>query len=161
VIRVLGTIAVLSTIGVLGAAGLLVGCGSDDGPVRLTGVPTPTAAEAAACEALVAELPVSLGEGLDRRALDPSVPTAAAWGPAPSVLTCGAPGVATTYRADAMLSVVNEVGWFTEALDGSVRYSTPTRRPQVVVTLPDDVQAFEALVALSEPVLAHTSPTAP
>jgi hypothetical protein len=129
--------------------------------VRLSGVPTPTGADAAACEALVAELPTSLGDGLGRRMVEPPVPTAAAWGAAPAVLTCGAAGVAATYRPDAMLAVVNDVGWFTEQLDGSIRYSTPTRLPQVVLTLPADVQAFEPLVALSGPVLAHTSPTTP
>ena len=154
-------VGAIGLIGLLGTTGPLAGCSDDDGPVEVTGAPSPTGADAASCEALVAALPSSLGDGLDRRTVDPPVPTAAAWGSAPAVLTCGADGVAPTYRPDSMLSVVDDVGWFAEELDDSVRYSTPTRRPQVVLTLPADVPAFEPLVALAEPVLAQTTSTTP
>jgi hypothetical protein len=85
--------------------------------------------------------------------------SAAAFGPAPALLTCGATGAAASYRPDALLSEVDGVGWFVENADGTARYSTPTRTPQVVLTLPDDVQAFEVLVTLAPVVLAHTRST--
>nr|MDT0666211.1 DUF3515 family protein [Micromonospora sp. DSM 115978] len=158
--RAIAAFGVLGLIVVVGTAGLLTGC-SDDGAVMVSDAPTPVGAEAASCEALIADLPVSLGDDLDRRTVEPPVPTAAAWGSAPAVLTCGAEGAAAGYRPDSMLSVVNDVGWFTEQLDGTVRFSTPTRRPQVVLTLPSDIAAFGPLTALSAAVLEHTTSTTP
>ncbi len=154
----------MQSAGVALAAGcalaLLGGCGGE-GPVRLTGVPMPTGAEGAACAALTADLPASLGTGLGRRALDPPTPFGAAWGAAPAILTCGVAGTAAAYRPDAELAVVDEVGWFAERSGDAVHYSTPTRRPQVVLTLPADVQAFDVLVTLAPAVRRHTSPTTP
>jgi hypothetical protein len=136
----------------------LAGCGGED-PVRVTGVPTPTGAQRAACDALLASLPASLGAGLARRQVSPADAAAAAYGSAPAVLTCGASGVARTYRPTAMLSDVEGVGWFAEEMGDTVRYSTPTRTPQVVLTLPADIQAFEVLVALGPAVRTQTRST--
>lgn len=136
----------------------LVGC-SGPGPVDIAGAPTLTGTELAACTALTADLPDSLGDGLARRELASPLPGAAAFGDPPVVVTCGAEGVAAGYQPDALLSEVDGVGWFAEQLDDRVRYSTPTRRPQVVLTLPADRQAFEVLVALASPVREHTAST--
>lgn len=137
---------------------LLTGCGGP-GPVRLANVPIPSGAAEAACAALVASLPSSLGSSLDRRDLDPPERTAAAYGSAPAVLTCGATGRAASYRPDVTLSVVDDVGWFAEDLGETVRYSTPTRQPQVVLTIPADVQAFDVLVTIAPAVRAHSVST--
>ncbi|ABD12962.1 MULTISPECIES: DUF3515 family protein [Frankia] len=137
----------------------LVGCGGP-GSIRLTNVPIPAESVRSSCVDLVHDLPPSLGDDLDRRTLDPPQATAAAYGAAPVVLTCGAPGLPASYRPDAMLSVVDDVGWFAENLGGTtVRYSTPTRQPQVVLTLPADVQAFEVLVSVAPAVRAHSRST--
>lgn len=138
----------------------LVGCGGGgQGPVRVTGAPAPTGQQRTACDALLASLPPSLGGGLARREVSPAAAPVAAYGSAPAVLTCGASGVARSFRPDATLSVVDGVGWFAEELGDTVRYSTPTRIPQVVLTLPADVQAFEVLVTLAPAVRGHTRPT--
>jgi hypothetical protein len=139
---------------------LLGGCGGES-PVRLTGVPNPAGAEGAACTALTADLPASLGTGMGRRVLDPPTPFGAAWGAAPAILTCGVVGTAATYRPDAELAVIDDVGWFVERDGDVVRYSTPTRRPQVVLSLPADVQGFDVLVTLAPVVRRHTSPATP
>jgi hypothetical protein len=126
--------------------------------VRLTGLPNPAGADRAACAALVADLPASLGTGLERRPLDPPTPLAAAWGAEPVVLSCGAAGVARTYRRDAELAVVDDVGWFAERGEDTLRLSTPTRRPRVMLVLPADAAAFDLLVALAPPIRRHTAP---
>ncbi|WP_420497641.1 DUF3515 family protein [Parafrankia soli] len=148
----------LCIAGLTGLAGPLTACGGP-GPVAITGAPAPAGADRASCEALTAALPDSLGDGLDRREVEPPAPTTAAFGSDPVVLTCGASGVAATYRPDSTLSEVDQVAWFTEDVGSQVRYSTPTRTPQVVLTLPADRQAFEVLVALAPAVRAHTRST--
>jgi hypothetical protein len=137
----------------------LVGCGGGQGPVRVTGAPAPTGQQRTACDALLASLPPTLGGGLARREVSPVTAPVAAYGSAPAVLTCGASGVARSFRPDATLSVVDGVGWFAEESKDTVRFSTPTRSPQVVLTLPADVQAFEVLVALAPAVRGHTRST--
>ncbi|EFC79562.1 DUF3515 family protein [Parafrankia sp. EUN1f] len=142
------------------AGAVFVSCGGP-GPVSITGAPTPAVGDRAACAALIAALPDSLGAGMDRREVKPPVANAAAYGAKPdAVLTCGATGVAASYQPTTVLSAIDEVGWFTEALGDRTRYSTPTRTPQVVLTLPADQQAFEVLVALAPSVREHTRPTA-
>lgn len=144
-------------VALLGAA-----CGGP-GPVRLTNVPEPAASLRAACVALVQALPSSLGRHLDRRTLSPPAPTAAAYGRGPAVLTCGAAGVSASYRPDATLSFVDDVGWFSEKIGAGLRFSTPTRSPQVVLNLPaatlDDVQPFDVLVTVGPAVRAHSRAT--
>nr|WP_285901586.1 DUF3515 domain-containing protein [Frankia sp. AiPs1] len=153
-------VTAFGTVGCL----LVAGCGGP-GPVRLTNVPVPVPADRASCAALIGVLPSSLGHGLDRRRLDPPRDTAAAYGGGPIVLTCGVSGVPASYRPDSMLSEVDGVGWFAEKLGESVRYSTPTRLPHVVLTLPGsastEVQPFDILVSVGPAVRAHSASTTP
>ncbi len=143
---------------------LMAGCGGP-GPVRLTNVPVPAPADRASCAALIRVLPSSLGHGLERRHLDPPQDTAAAYGGGPIVLTCGISGVPASYRPDSMLSEVDGVGWFADKLGETVRYSTPTRSPHVVLTLPgsasSEVQPFDILVSVGPAVRAHSASTTP
>ncbi|WP_322761304.1 DUF3515 family protein [Frankia sp. Cr2] len=138
---------------------LVTSCAGSPGPVTVTLVPDPAGSERAACVNLVAALPSSLGTGLGRREVRPASPFVAAWGSPPAVLSCGVPGVAASYRPDVTLSVVDDVGWFAEERGASVRYSTPTRRPQVVLILPASLQAFDVLVTLAGPVRDATRAT--
>lgn len=156
-----GRVVLLCGLGVCGLLGVsLASCGGA-GPVTIIGAPTPAAPDRAACADLVVALPASLGEGLDRREVEPPVASAAAFGSEPAVLTCGAAGVAAGYQPTSMLSEIDGVGWFSEDLgDQGVRYSTPTRTPQVVLTLPAGRQSFEALVAVAPAIRDHTTVTA-
>jgi Protein of unknown function (DUF3515) len=141
---------------------VLGGCAGGTGaPLRITGLTAVTGPDAAACSRLTAGLPRSLGSGRARRAIVPATAPAAAWGKAPIVLTCGVPGVARTYRPTSMLASVDGVGWFEEDLGPTVRYSTPTRRPQVVLTMPADVSAFDVLTTLAGPVSSATHSITP
>jgi hypothetical protein len=129
----------------------------------LTNVPVPAPSLRATCSDLIRALPSSLGDELDRRALDPPQASAAAYGRGPAVITCGVAGVPASYRPDATLSVVDDVGWFAETSGAGVRFSTPTRSPHVVLTLPASVlkgvQPFDVLVSVAPAVRAHSTPT--
>jgi hypothetical protein len=67
-------------------------------------------ADRASCEALVADLPKTLGGEL-RRSVDPDGALGAAWGDPAYVLTCGVPAPAD-YEATAECSDVKGVGWY-------------------------------------------------
>jgi hypothetical protein len=67
-------------------------------------------ADRAACEALVDDLPQTLG-GEPRRSVDPEGALGAAWGDPAYVLTCGVPAPAD-YEATAECSDVKGVGWY-------------------------------------------------
>ncbi len=153
-------LTVCGTVGCL----LLTSCGGL-GPVRLTNVPVPASADHATCAALIGALPSSLGHDLDRRRLEPPRDSAAAYGRGPIVLTCGVAGVPASYRRDSMLSEVDGLGWFVEKLGETLRYSTPTRSPHVVLTLPvsasTEVQPFDILVSVGPAVREHSASTAP
>ena len=70
----------------------------------------PSAADRAACEALVADLPKTLAGEL-RRSVDPDDALGAAWGDPAYVLTCGVPEPAD-YEATAECSDVKGIGWY-------------------------------------------------
>ncbi|MGF7234197.1 MAG: DUF3515 family protein [Frankia sp.] len=136
-------------------------CASGPGALRVDGVAQPTGADRSACERLAGTLPRSLGHGLGRRSITPATTFAAAWGNPPVVLSCGVTGVAPSYQPTSALAVVDGVGWFAEQLDQSVRYSTPTRRPQVVVLVPGGRDSFDVLTSLAQTVGADTRSTSP
>ncbi len=156
-ISIPATIRALVVVGVI----LLTGCGGSSKPVAVNAPPDPSGADRSACLKLTAALPSSLGTDLARRRIRPASPFVAAWGSPPAVLSCGVPGVAPSYRPDVTLSVVDDVGWFTEDRGNTVRYSTPTRRPQIVVILPASTQAFDVLATLAGPILDATTSTVP
>jgi Protein of unknown function (DUF3515) len=152
--------AVAAPVALAVGAAVLVACGGPS-TVTVTPTPAPTGTDRTGCLTLSRALPGTIGVGLHRRTVEPTSPFTAAWGSPPVALSCGVTGLARSYRPDVTLAEVNGVGWFTEDIGSRVRYSTPTRRPQVVLTMPADLQAFEVLVDLSGPVLAATRPLVP
>ncbi|SNQ45734.1 conserved hypothetical protein [Frankia canadensis] len=145
------------------AAGVLLAACGGPGPVRLTDVAVPAPSQRASCAALIQALPASLGDGLDRRRLDPPQTSAAAFGRGPVVVSCGAAGVPASYRPDSRLSVIDDVGWFSEKVGDGMRFSTPTRSPHIVLTMPaaalEDAQPFDVLVGVAAAVRAHSRST--
>jgi hypothetical protein len=139
----------------------VAGCGGGSGPVKVTGAPVPTGAAAESCRKLLAALPDSLGEGLDRRAVSPAGVFAAAYGKAPVLLTCGQGGVAAGYQKTSQVAQVQGVSWFSQEADGRTSLSTPTRRPQITVLLPDSLDAWDILVTAAPAITAHTVSTVP
>jgi hypothetical protein len=69
-----------------------------------------SAADRATCEALVADLPDTVGGEL-RRSVDPDDALGAAWGDPAYVLTCGVPEP-SDYAPTAECSVIEGVGWY-------------------------------------------------
>jgi len=138
---------------------LTAGCSGGSGPVAVTGAPAPIGAAAASCQALLTALPDSLGKGLNRRDVTPDGVSAAAYGSAAVLVTCGAEGVAPGYQPDSMVSDHDGVKWFQEEADGRARWSTPTRRPQVTLAFPDDLLPFDVIAGVTPAVLAHTRDT--
>ncbi|WP_007516648.1 MULTISPECIES: DUF3515 family protein [Pseudofrankia] len=145
---------------VAAAALFAAGCSGGSAAVAVTGAPAPTGETATSCRALLDALPDSLGDGLDRRQVTPQGVSAAAFGSAPVLVTCGAEGVAAGYRPDSVVSEHDGVKWFPEDAAGRSRWSTPTRRPQVTLTFPDDVLPYNVIAAVTPAVLAHTADTA-
>lgn len=127
------------------------GSSSDTGPVAISAPPAPAEA-LTACAELVKTLPVSLGDGLDRREIDGDVARGAAWGDPPVVLTCGVaaagqPGVdgepvfLATPDGQKLEFLVDDVG-------AASLWLTVGRTVTVSLTIPDayDSQAVQPLV---------------
>jgi hypothetical protein len=100
-----------------------------------------SAADRAACELLVADLPDTLA-GLDRRDVEPDDALGAAWGDPAYVLTCGVPEPGD-YEATAECNVIAGVGWYVtdDQLSDLSEDATPialSLKPYVEVSVPAD-----------------------
>jgi hypothetical protein len=153
--------ALASAVLAIVTAAVVGACGDSPKPLRISGVTEPTGTDRTACGRLAGALPSSLGHALDRRTVTPGTSFAAAWGDPPVVFSCGVSGVAASYRPSSILAEVDGIGWFAEGRAGSVRYSTPTRRPQVVVVVPSGADGFDVLTSLAPAVAADTRATTP
>ncbi|MBD3926841.1 DUF3515 domain-containing protein [Nocardioides cavernae] len=112
-----------------------------------------SAADRAACESLVADLPDTLA-GLDRRDVEPADALGAAWGDPAYVLTCGVaePG---DYEPTAECNVIDGVGWYVtdDQLSDQGEDATPialSLRPYVEVSVPADYRTEGIDRALAE-----------
>jgi hypothetical protein len=141
---------------VVAAALTLTGVACSSAPVAVTGAPTPTGSAATSCQALLAALPDSLGKGLDRRKVSPPGASAAAWGDGPVLLTCGEARTVPGYQPTSQVIEANKVDWYIDQAGSRSRWSTPTRRPQVILVLPADLQPDQVIGRISAAILAHT-----
>ncbi len=112
-----------------------------------------SAAERAACDALVADLPDTLA-GEPRTEVDPDGGPGAAWGDPAYVLTCGVPEP-DDYEPTAECSVIAGVGWYVtdDQLTDLSEDATPialTRTPYVEVRVPADYRTEGIDRALAE-----------
>jgi Protein of unknown function (DUF3515) len=112
-----------------------------------------SAADRAACESLVADLPDTLA-GLDRRDVEPDDALGAAWGDPAYVLTCGVPEPGD-YEATAECNVIDGVGWYVSAdqLSDLSDDATPialSLKPYVEVSVPADYRTEGIDRALAE-----------
>lgn len=132
-------------------------------------VPAPElgAADRAACEAFVTDLPDQLF-GQERREVSPDSGVTAAWGDPAVVLTCGAEAP-DDFGPFARCSEVDGVGWFMSDADlGDVRrqitITAQSHSPRVTVVVPAEHRRTApdaALGALSGPVVEHLTETSP
>jgi hypothetical protein len=86
---------------------LLASCSGSEVPIEEHDL---SAADRAACEALVDDLPDTLAGEL-RRPVDPDDALGAAWGDPAYVLTCGVPEP-SDYEPTAECNVIKGVGWY-------------------------------------------------
>jgi len=112
-----------------------------------------SAADRAACESLVADLPDTLA-GLDRREVEPADALGAAWGDPAYVLTCGVPEP-DDYEPTAECNVIDGVGWYVtdDQLSDQSEDATPialSLRPYVEVLVPADYRTEGIDRALAE-----------
>ena len=148
---------VLANAGAVACAALLAGCSS--GPVAVE-TPDLPAADAAACRQLVQALPERVS-GLERRPVDPSDATAAAWGEPSVVLTSGVREPAA-FDELSSCQITNGVAWFIpdEQITGTATDITMTtigRAPGVRVTIPADYFPPAAtMVDLADALRQHT-----
>jgi len=112
-----------------------------------------SAADRAACESLVADLPDTLA-GLDRRDVEPADALGAAWGDPAYVLSCGVPEP-DGYEPTAECNVIDGVGWYVtdDQLSDLSEDATPialSLHPYVEVSVPADYRTEGIDRALAE-----------
>ncbi len=146
--------------GVLLTGIALAGCGPAAAPVRvMLPDPPPEAAEAAACERLVAALPAELDDR-EQRETQPRSPLVRAWGEEPVVLTCGVERP-EGYRPPAVSPYgVNGVQWYHHIAGDTIEWYPVDRTVYLRLDVPRDVEAASLLVALAEPI-KRTLPARP
>jgi hypothetical protein len=135
---------------------VLSGCG----PVEL---PTPDldTADAAACEALVADLPDTLA-GEEPVETEPAGAPGAAYGDPAIVVSCGAPEP-EDFRETADCLLVNDVGWFVPPEqdadnDADLVLTTGGYEPRLRVDVPADYRpegSAAVMAELAEVVSTH------
>ncbi len=132
-----------------GVSGVIVGQLRRDKPVRVTNVPTPDAADAAACRKLAGLLPKTIGDGLKARTVHPASPFLHAWGTPAAVLRCGV-GYPPNFLSAAGAAQIDGVTWLPTPSEGATIYTTIDRLPRVSLAIPDHYQvAGDLLVSLS------------
>ena len=118
---------------------MLVVSGCGDNPVPIES-PRLDAADRAACEALLDDLPETLFDE-NRRLVAPAAAHGAAWGDPPLVLTCGV-GEPEEFDEFSLCIEANGVGWFVppsqeeEGIDVTV--TAVGHSPRVSVALPGE-----------------------
>ncbi|HYJ66227.1 MAG TPA: DUF3515 family protein [Nocardioidaceae bacterium] len=113
----------------------LSGCGDGESPAVDIDAPALSGTPARQCAALQRALPDQVANLWSRDVRTDGV--AAAWGAPTIVLRCGvtdATGLGPAVRCD----VIDGVGWFSEDLDDSYRFTTIGRSVPVELTVPHD-----------------------
>ena len=140
-------------------SGYLVGQLRRDKPVRVTNVPAPAAADAAACRKLSALLPKTIGDGLKTRTVHPASPYLHAWGTPAAVLRCGV-GFPPNAPSTGGAATIDGVAWQPISARGATVYTTLDRSPRVSLAIPDHYQvAGDLLVSLSAAIKKTTGST--
>lgn len=133
----------------------VTGCGRS---VAVEPLAIDDASTAAACGALIADLPQQLSAG---RAwtVEPDPRSTAAWGSPPVVLRCG-DDVPTPAATDQLL-VVDGVTWLVRTLTGGEEFTTVGLAPGVMVIVPSQYTPTAAvLTELGPSVAKHTDASA-
>ncbi len=137
-------------------SGLIVGQLQRAKPVRVTNVPTPSAADAAACTKLSALLPATIGDGLKTRTVHPSSPLLHAWGTPAAVLRCGV-GYPPNFPSAGDAAQIDGVFWVTTSAPDAVIYTAVDRLPRVSLAIPTHYQVAGDLLVSLAPALKQAT----
>ncbi len=138
--------------------GLVVASGGAP-KVAIGDVPTPSAADAAACRTLQAALPESISDGLPTRAVEPNSPLVHAWGTPAVVLRCGIERPAS-YDPAGVTSDINGILWYSADVGDATVFTTFRRTPRVSLAIPKSYEIpFDVLVSLTPTLTTGTHPT--
>lgn len=125
--------------------------------MQVDDVPVPDREDLQACTEVTGALPEKVGDGLEKRDVQPESPLIAAWGKPAVVLRCGV-GIPATYRTGTDLTIINNIGWFGDDRGADVIYTTITREPRVALAVPKTHESsFEILVDLADAIGEHTT----
>jgi hypothetical protein len=141
---------------VAAGSGLIVGLLRRSEPVRVTNVPTPTAAEAAACRKLAGLLPSTIGDGLKKRVVHPSSPLLHAWGTPAAVLRCGV-GYPPGFPSAGEAAEVDGITWVSTVASGALIYTSIERTPRVSLAIPTHYQIAGDLLISITPALKQAT----
>ena len=125
--------------------------------MRVTNVPTPDAADAAACRKLSALLPKTIGDGLKTRTVHPASPYLHAWGTPAAVLRCGV-GFPPNFPSAGGAAQIDGVTWLPTPAQGATVYTAIDRLPRVSIAIPDHYQVTgDLLLSLSAAISKTTA----
>jgi hypothetical protein len=146
----------IAAVIVAGVAGVVVALLRRSEPVRVTNVPTPSAAETVACRKLSAILPATIGDGLKSRTVHPSSPLLHAWGTPAAVLRCGV-GYPPNYPSTGA-GQIDGITWDSTDAKDAVIFTATGRVPRVSLAIPRNYQvSFDLLVSLSDALKKATT----
>lgn len=115
-------------------------------------MPSLSAADSAACAAVVAKLPPTLG-GKTARPTTPTSPLTRAWGDPAITVRCGV-GRPSELRVNSSIYEVDAVSWFAVFNDDRVSYYAVDRRPYVEISVPRDIGGDKVLVPVGTAIAA-------
>jgi hypothetical protein len=126
-------------------------------PLSVIDVDTPAVSPEveSACTALITTLPPSL-DGQASRPVRSSLPTAAAWGPNPTVLRCGVPQP-PAYLVGVSTVAISEVEWFFETASAGTTYTAVDRGVYLEVFVPSSADGGATLAVLG-PLIVNALP---
>jgi Protein of unknown function (DUF3515) len=137
-------------------AGLIIGNARRGGPVRVTELPSPSAADAAACKKLSDALPATIGDGLKSRKVTPASSLVHAWGTPGVVMRCGV-GYPPNFATSSQATQVGGVVWIPTQISDAVVYTAAYQSPRVSVAVPSHYsQSFDILTSVSGAVRKTT-----
>lgn len=122
-----------------GVSGFVVGQLRREKPVRVTNIPTPSAADSAACRKLSGLLPKEIGDGLKPRTVHPASPLLHAWGTPAAVLRCGV-GYPPNYPSTGGSAQIDGITWLPTPAQGATVFTAIDRVPRVSLAIPEHYQ---------------------
>jgi hypothetical protein len=146
------------TAAVLLSAVVACSRGDGSGPVAVS-VPSAPPPVERSCSRLAAQLPASLGDGLNRRGTTPESPLVAAWGDPAVVLRCGVAVDEDYSPGDQLIHANSEiVGWWQKKSGETVIWQTPNTTVHVELRVPTSYDGHGSFLARLSPLVEAMGP---